>query len=126
MSSSGTTAAPRCSRPTSSARAPARSAWRGCAVLVCVFGGSLVLLCAAVLASDAAKGGSGWAGLQLALTLVPPRPPPSPTARSCGSMSHKTKDCMERPRNKGARWTNKNIAADEKVGSGVGERKSGG
>lgn len=36
---------------------------------------------------------------------------------SCGSMSHKTKDCMERPRTKGARWTNKNIAADEKVRS---------
>ncbi|KAL4435240.1 hypothetical protein ABPG77_001922 [Micractinium sp. CCAP 211/92] len=34
---------------------------------------------------------------------------------NCGSMSHKTKDCMERPRTKGARWTNKNIAADEKV-----------
>lgn len=30
-------------------------------------------------------------------------------------MSHKTKDCMERPRSKGAKWTNKNIAADEKV-----------
>lgn len=34
---------------------------------------------------------------------------------NCGSMSHKTKDCMERPRSKGAKWTNKNIAADEKV-----------
>lgn len=34
---------------------------------------------------------------------------------NCGSMSHKTKDCMERPRTKGARWTNKNIAPDEKV-----------
>ena len=34
---------------------------------------------------------------------------------NCGSMSHKTKDCMDRPRAKGARWTNKNIAADEKV-----------
>jgi pre-mRNA-processing factor SLU7 len=30
-------------------------------------------------------------------------------------MSHKTKDCMERPRGKGAKWTGKNIAADEKV-----------
>ena len=30
-------------------------------------------------------------------------------------MAHKTKDCMERPRSKGARFTNKNIAADEKV-----------
>ncbi|EFN52055.1 hypothetical protein CHLNCDRAFT_139273 [Chlorella variabilis] len=35
--------------------------------------------------------------------------------QNCGSMSHSTKDCMERPRTKGARWTNKNIAADEKV-----------
>jgi pre-mRNA-processing factor SLU7 len=35
--------------------------------------------------------------------------------QNCGAMSHKTKDCMERPRAKGARWTNKNIAADEKV-----------
>ena len=34
---------------------------------------------------------------------------------SCGAMSHKTKDCMERPRGKGARWTSKHIAADEKV-----------
>ena len=34
---------------------------------------------------------------------------------NCGSMSHKTKDCMERPRSKGAKYTNKNIAADEKV-----------
>lgn len=30
-------------------------------------------------------------------------------------MSHQTKDCLERPRAKGAKWTNKNIAADEKV-----------
>lgn len=30
-------------------------------------------------------------------------------------MTHQSKDCLERPRNKGARWTNKNIAADEKV-----------
>jgi pre-mRNA-processing factor SLU7 len=30
-------------------------------------------------------------------------------------MAHKTRDCMERPRSKGARYTNKNIAADEKV-----------
>lgn len=33
---------------------------------------------------------------------------------NCGSMSHKAKDCMERPRAKGAKFTNKNIAADEK------------
>ena len=34
---------------------------------------------------------------------------------NCGSMSHKTKDCLERPRSKGARWTGKGIAADDKV-----------
>mmetsp|Transcript_13894 Transcript_13894/g.29996 ORF Transcript_13894/g.29996 Transcript_13894/m.29996 type:complete len:564 (-) Transcript_13894:480-2171(-) len=34
---------------------------------------------------------------------------------NCGSMTHKLKDCLERPRQKGAKWTNKNIAADEKV-----------
>lgn len=34
---------------------------------------------------------------------------------SCGSMTHKAKDCMERPRVKGAKFTNKNIAADEKI-----------
>ncbi|EIE20936.1 hypothetical protein COCSUDRAFT_30554 [Coccomyxa subellipsoidea C-169] len=34
---------------------------------------------------------------------------------NCGAMSHKTKDCMERPRSKGAKWTSKHIAADEKV-----------
>ncbi|MEW5309663.1 MAG: hypothetical protein WDW38_001533 [Sanguina aurantia] len=34
---------------------------------------------------------------------------------NCGSMSHTTKDCLERPRTKGAKLTNKNIAADEKV-----------
>lgn len=34
---------------------------------------------------------------------------------NCGSMSHKRKDCMERPRVKGAKYTNKNIAPDEKV-----------
>ena len=33
---------------------------------------------------------------------------------NCGSMSHKAKDCLERPRAKGAKYTNKNIAADEK------------
>jgi pre-mRNA-processing factor SLU7 len=34
---------------------------------------------------------------------------------NCGSIAHKTKDCLDRPRVKGAKWTNKNIAADEKV-----------
>lgn len=32
---------------------------------------------------------------------------------NCGAMSHKTKDCLERPRKKGAKWTSKNIAPDE-------------
>lgn len=30
-------------------------------------------------------------------------------------MTHKTKDCVERPRQKGAKLTGKDIAADEKV-----------
>ncbi|PNH03500.1 Pre-mRNA-splicing factor SLU7 [Tetrabaena socialis] len=34
---------------------------------------------------------------------------------NCGAITHKTKDCLERPREKGAKFTNKNIAADEKV-----------
>ena len=34
---------------------------------------------------------------------------------NCGSMSHKAKDCLERKRKLGAKWTNKNIAADEVV-----------
>ena len=34
---------------------------------------------------------------------------------SCGAISHPTKDCLERPRQKGAKFTNKNIAPDEKV-----------
>lgn len=28
-------------------------------------------------------------------------------------MTHKTRDCVERPRKKGAKWTGKNIKADE-------------
>ena len=36
---------------------------------------------------------------------------------SCGAMTHKTKDCVDRPRKVGARWSNKHIAADEKVES---------
>jgi Pre-mRNA splicing Prp18-interacting factor len=36
-------------------------------------------------------------------------------ARSCGSMSHKVADCLERPRAKGAKWTGRDIAADDKV-----------
>ncbi|CCJ30853.1 unnamed protein product [Pneumocystis jirovecii] len=34
---------------------------------------------------------------------------------NCGAMSHKTKDCMERPRKLGARWTGKDIQADEVI-----------
>ncbi|KAL9650494.1 hypothetical protein ABK040_004713 [Willaertia magna] len=34
---------------------------------------------------------------------------------NCGAMTHKTKDCTERPRRKGAALTNKDICADEVV-----------
>lgn len=34
---------------------------------------------------------------------------------NCGSMSHKEKDCLQRKRKKGAKWTGRNIAADEEV-----------
>ena len=34
---------------------------------------------------------------------------------NCGAMTHKTKDCVERPRKRGASKTGKNIAADELV-----------
>ncbi|KAJ2030590.1 mRNA splicing protein, partial [Coemansia sp. S2] len=34
---------------------------------------------------------------------------------NCGVLSHKTKDCMERPRKKGAKWTGKDMKADEVV-----------
>ncbi|UZJ52651.1 hypothetical protein CBS101457_001971 [Exobasidium rhododendri] len=36
---------------------------------------------------------------------------------NCGAISHKTKECLERPRKKGAKWTNKNIAADDRFQS---------
>lgn len=32
---------------------------------------------------------------------------------NCGAMTHKRQDCLERPRKKGAKYTNKNIAPDE-------------
>jgi pre-mRNA-processing factor SLU7 len=32
---------------------------------------------------------------------------------NCGAMTHSRKDCLERPRAKGARWTGADIAADE-------------
>ena len=34
---------------------------------------------------------------------------------NCGAVSHKTKECMERPRAKGARWTLKDVKPDEVV-----------
>ncbi|KAI8047374.1 Pre-mRNA splicing Prp18-interacting factor-domain-containing protein [Gilbertella persicaria] len=34
---------------------------------------------------------------------------------NCGAITHKTKDCVERPRKKGAKWTGENIKADEIV-----------
>ncbi|ORZ24417.1 Pre-mRNA splicing Prp18-interacting factor-domain-containing protein [Absidia repens] len=34
---------------------------------------------------------------------------------NCGAISHKTRDCVDRPRKKGAKWTGKNIQADEIV-----------
>ncbi|XP_012284202.1 pre-mRNA-splicing factor SLU7 [Orussus abietinus] len=34
---------------------------------------------------------------------------------NCGAMTHKKKDCMERPRKVGAKYTNSNIAPDEYV-----------
>ena len=34
---------------------------------------------------------------------------------NCGAMSHKTKECLNRPRKQGARWTGKDIQADEVI-----------
>ncbi|OIW30668.1 hypothetical protein CONLIGDRAFT_574457 [Coniochaeta ligniaria NRRL 30616] len=34
---------------------------------------------------------------------------------NCGAMTHKVKDCLQRPRAKGARWTGRDIQADELV-----------
>ena len=34
---------------------------------------------------------------------------------NCGSLSHKEKDCLQRKRKKGAKWTGRDIAADERV-----------
>lgn len=34
---------------------------------------------------------------------------------NCGAMTHKAKDCLSRPRKAGAKWTGKNIQADEAV-----------
>jgi len=34
---------------------------------------------------------------------------------NCGSMSHKTKECLSRPRKAGAKWTNKDIQPDREI-----------
>jgi len=34
---------------------------------------------------------------------------------NCGAMTHKTKECLSRPRKQGAKWTGKDIQADELV-----------
>ncbi len=34
---------------------------------------------------------------------------------NCGAMTHKTKDCLSRPRKQGAKWSGKDIQADEVV-----------
>ncbi|KZF20488.1 hypothetical protein L228DRAFT_263127 [Xylona heveae TC161] len=34
---------------------------------------------------------------------------------NCGAMTHKTRDCLSRPRKQGAKWTGKDIQADEIV-----------
>ncbi|TFK54147.1 hypothetical protein OE88DRAFT_1654659 [Heliocybe sulcata] len=34
---------------------------------------------------------------------------------NCGALTHKKQDCLERPRKKGAKYTNRNIAADEVI-----------
>lgn len=44
-------------------------------------------------------------------------PVASPALNSCGSMTHKVADCLERPRARGAKLTGKHIAADDKVDS---------
>ncbi|KAL6583721.1 hypothetical protein OROMI_003010 [Orobanche minor] len=35
--------------------------------------------------------------------------------QNCGAMTHGKKSCVERPRQKGAKWTSKHIAPDEKI-----------
>ncbi|KAH9814471.1 Pre-mRNA splicing Prp18-interacting factor-domain-containing protein [Melampsora americana] len=40
---------------------------------------------------------------------------------NCGAMSHQVQDCLERPRKKGAKWTNSNIAPDEYLAGEKGE-----
>ncbi|CAI4218287.1 unnamed protein product [Parascedosporium putredinis] len=43
------------------------------------------------------------------------RTTPSGACENCGAMTHKAKDCLSRPRAKGAKWTGKDIEADEVV-----------
>lgn len=40
---------------------------------------------------------------------------------NCGAMTHKKQDCVERPRKRGARFTNKDIVADEVVQQFAGD-----
>ncbi|EGG05272.1 uncharacterized protein MELLADRAFT_78137 [Melampsora larici-populina 98AG31] len=40
---------------------------------------------------------------------------------NCGAMSHQVQDCLERPRKKGAKWTNSDIAPDEYLAGQKGE-----
>lgn len=40
---------------------------------------------------------------------------------NCGAMTHKKQDCVERPRKKGAKFTNKDIKADELIQSWEGD-----
>ncbi|KAB2599834.1 pre-mRNA-splicing factor SLU7-like [Pyrus ussuriensis x Pyrus communis] len=42
---------------------------------------------------------------------------PKGACENCGAITHTTRLCMERPRKKGARWTNMHIAPDEKIES---------
>ena len=35
------------------------------------------------------------------------------SCKNCGSMTHKAKECLDRPRKKGAKWTGENIQPDE-------------
>jgi len=53
------------------------------------------------------------APLASALALAPR----AHAARSCGALTHKQRDCVERPRAKGAKLTGRAIAPDEKVQS---------
>jgi pre-mRNA-processing factor SLU7 len=41
---------------------------------------------------------------------------------NCGASTHKTKDCVERPRKIGAKWTKSGICPDELVGAGASSK----